>query len=158
MSTTAHDPCPRCEAPLPAYSIDAEHLTCAACGASLWRARPRAYHPLRRDGEVWSPPPTQTAPTPTEPAMQSAPVTHCELVIVDHGPHRLAVLKVVYELSGLGLAEAKRILESLPARYVVPRAKFTERVANLLRAEGCTFTIGAPSVAAPEPGLDRITS
>jgi hypothetical protein len=47
----------------------------------------------------------------------------------------------------VALAEAKRILESLPARYVVPRAKFTEKVANLLRAEGCTFTVDAPKIA-----------
>lgn len=149
MSTTLHDPCPRCAAPLPAYSLDAEHLTCAACGASLWRARPRPWHPLRRDGEVWSPPPHAHAPRPT-PAPHPSPEIVPAPVAPDVGPHHFVItasssasaieaVKTVIDLCGLRLLDAKHAVTT-PGTVLTTRAA-TTRDAVRRRFETYGYTV-----------------
>lgn len=52
------------------------------------------------------------------PTAQAAPAeeekTTFDVVLVDAGDKKIQVLKVVRELTGLGLAEAKALLENLP--------------------------------------------
>jgi len=52
---------------------------------------------------------------PTEEAAVEAEQTEFDVVLVKPGPNKIPVIKAVRELTGLGLAEAKKVVDSAPA-------------------------------------------
>jgi len=61
--------------------------------------------------------PVASAVVSTQSAQTSAPVeekTTFDVILADAGDKKIQVLKVVREITGLGLAEAKALLDSLP--------------------------------------------
>jgi len=52
---------------------------------------------------------------PTEEAAMEVEQTEFDVVLIKAGPNKIPVIKAVRELTGLGLAEAKKIVDSAPA-------------------------------------------
>ena len=52
---------------------------------------------------------------PTEVAAVEVEQTEFDVVLTKPGPNKIPVIKVVRELTGLGLAEAKKVVDSAPA-------------------------------------------
>jgi len=76
------------------------------------------------------------APAPTTgPAMEEQ--TEFDVILIDFGANKIQVIKVVRELTGLGLREAKEFVESAPraVKEHVPKEE-AERVKAKLEAEG----------------------
>lgn len=164
--------CSTCGAPLSVSAHEVDPPSCLYCGAASSLTRPRAFHPLRRDEELWSTPhraapaqptPTHHAPaqhTPAPPvaataaphAHEAAPATadalRVELARV--GPNRIAALKAVRLLTEIGLSEAMRMIEALPATFaVINRELSPGDVDRALRDAGCEFALSSgPQVAA----------
>ena len=52
---------------------------------------------------------------PTEEVAVEAEQTEFDVVLTEIGPNKIPVIKVVRELTGLGLADAKKVVDSAPA-------------------------------------------
>ncbi|MFO0650912.1 MAG: ribosomal protein L7/L12 [Polyangiales bacterium] len=169
--------CSTCGAPLSVSAHEVDPPSCLYCGAASSLTRPRAFHPLRRDEELWSTPhraaPAQPTPAHHAPA-HHAPAQHAPTVTATTSPHaheaspvatdalrveltrigpnRIAALKAVRLLTEIGLSEAMRMIEALPATLaVINRELSPGDVERALRDAGCEFTLssGAQVAAAP---------
>ncbi len=70
-----------------------------------------------------------------EAAPQEEEKTEFDIVLKDFGANKIAVIKVVRELTGLGLADAKKAVESLGViKEAVPKADAEAAVAKLKEA------------------------
>ena len=70
-----------------------------------------------------------------EAAPQEEEKTEFDLVLKDFGGNKIAVIKVVRELTGLGLAEAKKAVESLGViKEAMPKADAEAALAKLKEA------------------------
>ena len=70
-----------------------------------------------------------------EAAPQEEEKTEFDLVLKDFGGNKIAVIKVVRELTGLGLAEAKKAVESLGTiKEAMPKADAEAALAKLKEA------------------------
>jgi large subunit ribosomal protein L7/L12 len=78
-------------------------------------------------------------------AVAAAPVeekTEFDVILVEAGASKLNVIKVVRELTGLGLKEAKDLVESAPKEIKTGVAKAeAEEIKNALTAAGATVEI-----------------
>ncbi len=79
------------------------------------------------------------AAAPAAAAEEAAPAveekTEFNLVLKDFGSNKIAVIKVVRELTGLGLAEAKKAVEGLGVlKEAMPKADAEAAVAKLKEA------------------------
>lgn len=52
---------------------------------------------------------------PAEAAAVEAEQTEFDVILAEIGPNKIPVIKVVRELTGLGLAEAKKVVDGAPA-------------------------------------------
>jgi large subunit ribosomal protein L7/L12 len=72
----------------------------------------------------------------------TAHIKEVDLALIDVGPNKINIIKVVRSLTGLGLAEAKSLVESVPAilleKVELPAAEDAKR---RLEAEGATVEI-----------------
>ena len=151
--------CSTCGAPLsvPAHEVDPP--SCLYCGAASTLTRPRAFHPLRRDEELWSTPhraaPTQHAPThtvttiATPPAPQAAASTghvtaaHGEwsLVLESVSPyHKIDAIKLLRECSGWGLLESKNAVEAPGGLIPLSAGQSLDSIRRRFDAIKCTVT------------------
>jgi len=74
------------------------------------------------------------------PAAEAAPVeekTEFDVILKDAGPNKINVIKAVREITGLGLKEAKDLVEAAPkaVKESVPKAD-AEKLKAKLEAEG----------------------
>ncbi len=70
-----------------------------------------------------------------EAAPQEEEKTEFDIVLKDFGANKIAVIKVVRELTGLGLADAKKAVESLGVlKEAVPKADAEAALAKLKEA------------------------
>jgi large subunit ribosomal protein L7/L12 len=93
-------------------------------------------------------PPAPAAPcAPTLPATPPPePPTCFDVVVVDPGPNKLNVVKIVKTLTGQGLLEAKTLVDSPPATI---QASTSKEVAEAMRAQ--LVEAGATVNLAPVP-------
>ena len=76
-----------------------------------------------------------------EAAPQEEEKTEFDVVLKDFGANKIGVIKVVRELTGLGLAEAKKAVESLGViKEAVPKAD-AEAAAAKLKEAGATVEL-----------------
>ena len=68
--------------------------------------------------------------------------TEFDVILCDFGPNTIQVIKVVRELTGLGLQEAKKLVEAAPQRVMsaVPKVE-VEATKAKLEAVGATVRI-----------------
>ncbi len=75
------------------------------------------------------------AAAPAEAAPQEEEKTEFDIVLKDFGANKIAVIKAVREFTGLGLAEAKKAVESLGVlKEAVPKADAEAALAKLKEA------------------------
>ncbi len=76
------------------------------------------------------------------PAAEEEEKTEFDVELTDIGPNKIKVIKVVRELTGLGLKEAKDLVESAPkvVKEQAPKAEADEIKAKL-EAEGAKITL-----------------
>ena len=82
------------------------------------------------------------AAAPAEGGAAAAEQTEFDVVLEGFGDNKIAVIKVVREITGLGLKEAKAAVEGAPAPIVeaVDKAK-AEEVKEKLEAAGAAVTV-----------------
>lgn len=163
--------CSTCGAPLsvPAHEVDPP--SCLYCGAASTLTRPRAFHPLRRDEELWSTPhraaPTQHAPThtvttiATAHAVEAAPAAGDEprVELTRVGPNRIAVLKAVRLLTFIGLSDAMRLIEALPSTFAVTNRELSRGdIERTLCDAGCEFSLSTATPVAAAPAQPAKTT
>ena len=83
-----------------------------------------------------------SAAAPAEGGAAAAEQTEFDVVLEGFGDNKIAVIKVVREITGLGLKEAKAAVEGAPAPIVeaVDKAK-AEEVKEKLEAAGAAVTV-----------------
>lgn len=75
------------------------------------------------------------AAAPAEAAPQEEEKTEFDIVLKDFGANKIAVIKAVREFTGLGLADAKKAVESLGVlKEAVPKADAEAALAKLKEA------------------------
>ncbi|EEZ61929.1 ribosomal protein L7/L12 [Slackia exigua ATCC 700122] len=86
--------------------------------------------------------PAAVAAAPAEGGAAAAEQTEFDVVLEGFGDNKIAVIKVVREITGLGLKEAKAAVEGAPAPIVeaVDKAK-AEEVKEKLEAAGAAVTV-----------------
>ena len=86
--------------------------------------------------------PAAVAAAPAEGGAAAAGQTEFDVVLEGFGDNKIAVIKVVREITGLGLKEAKAAVEGAPAPIVeaVDKAK-AEEVKEKLEAAGAAVTV-----------------
>lgn len=86
--------------------------------------------------------PAAVAAAPAEGGAAAAEQTEFNVVLEGFGDNKIAVIKVVREITGLGLKEAKAAVEGAPAPIVeaVDKAK-AEEVKEKLEAAGAAVTV-----------------
>lgn len=86
--------------------------------------------------------PAAVAAAPVEGGAAAAEQTEFDVVLEGFGDNKIAVIKVVREITGLGLKEAKAAVEGAPAPIVeaVDKAK-AEEVKEKLEAAGAAVTV-----------------
>ncbi len=86
--------------------------------------------------------PAAVAAAPAEGGAAAAEQTEFDVVLEGFGDNKIAVIKVVREITGLGLKEAKAAVEGAPAPIVeaVDKAK-AEEVKDKLEAAGAAVTV-----------------
>ena len=86
--------------------------------------------------------PAAVAAAPAEGGAAVAEQTEFDVVLEGFGDNKIAVIKVVREITGLGLKEAKAAVEGAPAPIVeaVDKAK-AEEVKEKLEAAGAAVTV-----------------
>ena len=104
-------------------------------GQSPGGHHPAARRPESRKTAGASPPGTGDAPAAEEK-------TEFDVVLTAAGDGKLAVIKAVREITGLGLKEAKDLVESAPKEIKTGIAKAeAEEIKNALTAAGATVEI-----------------
>jgi large subunit ribosomal protein L7/L12 len=82
---------------------------------------------------------------PAEPAPAAAPVeekTIFDVILSEVGPDKLKVIKAVREITGLGLKEAKELVESAPKPVKVEVSKEeAQKIAEKLQEVGAKVTL-----------------
>ncbi len=83
-----------------------------------------------------------------------------QVKIIDSGTAKLAVIKAVNEISGLGLKESKKLVENLGVIGIYKTRKEAEQVKRILTAAGATIRIEklGSSTPKPEPTDPEISS
>ncbi len=86
--------------------------------------------------------PAAVAAAPAEGGAAAAEQTEFDVVLEGFGDNKIAVIKVVREITGLGLKEAKAAVEGAPAPIVeaVDKAK-AEEVKEKLETAGAAVTV-----------------
>jgi hypothetical protein len=74
------------------------------------------------------------------------------VVLRSPGPRKIQVIKVVREVTGLGLKEAKDIVDHVPSELSVPDAQTAELVRAALEGAGAVVELHGPGQAASDTG------
>ena len=82
------------------------------------------------------------APTPTEAPPPVEEKTEFDAILSEVGPNKINVIKVVRELTGLGLKEAKAVVDEAPKAIKESVSKEeAEKIAAKMKEVGATVTI-----------------